>query len=458
MARQQLITLAVAMVVVLLASAAESGEPAAAPGTAGAAAPAPGVPVTRNAKDFYTEDSATCGIQEAINSLPKEGGRVLLEARTYVLRASIVLRENVTLSGHGRDTILKRRAEVIHKLTENATQGASTVTVAATDSLRVGDEIAIRDDKFNGWYCTHGIIKEIKGNVITIDDRLVQPYKLEQKAIVINHHPMVSVFRIWDYRYHTSGFVVEDITIDGNLAENPTPISDWSTAAIHLASTGYGTIQRVVVRNFITDGISDQYGLFNVIRDCLVENCRGNGFHPGTSVRGSRFINNIARNNEGDGLFFCADVTGIQVTNNTFANNKKNGIGGIGAGGDSFNVVSGNVCFGNGRNGIQTDAGGCNTITANVCFDNSTAEPGKFAGIGLENTTDVIVTGNICGSKVAKGKPLTQGYGIVETGTCDRNVITGNIVRDNSVGAVVTVGAASVSTGNVSAPPVELPK
>jgi len=413
--------------------------------------PALAEPAVRYAKDFYNPDLPTCGIQEAINSLPKEGGRVILEPRTYVLRASIVLRDDLTISGQGRDTILKRRAEVIHKLTHEAVKGESTVTVDSTENLRVGDEIAIRDDKFNGWYTTHGIIKEIKDNTILIDDRLVQPYALANNAIVINHHPMIEAYRIWDYRYHIVRWVIEDITIDGNLAENPTPISDWSTAAIHLASSGEGIVQRCVVRNFITDGISDQYGLFNVIRDCVVEGCRGNGFHPGTSVRGSKFINNTARNNEGNGFFFCADVTGIQVTNNTFVGNKKNGIGGLGGGGDSFNVVSGNVCFANGQHGIQAENGKGNSITGNVCFDNSTSEPGKYAGIALENATDTTVTGNICGNKIQNNKPATQGYGVLESGTSDRNVITGNVARDNTAGTIVTVGAATVATGNATA-------
>jgi hypothetical protein len=187
------------------------------------------------AKDFYNPNLPTCGIQEAINSLPKEGGSVVLEPRTYLLRASIVLRNDLTIRGHGRATILKRRAEVIHKLTKNGKQGASTIDVASTENLRVGDEVAIRDDQFTGWHTTHGIIKEIKGHTIVIDDQLVKPYEITKNAIVFNHHPMISAFRIWDYRYRIVRWVIEDLTIDGNLAENPTPISDWTTAAIHLA-------------------------------------------------------------------------------------------------------------------------------------------------------------------------------------------------------------------------------
>ena len=84
---------------------------------------------------------------------------------------------------------------------------------------------------------------------------------------------------------------------------------------------------------------------------------RGNGFHAGTSIQGSRFEHNIARGNEGDGLFFCAGVTAIHVTGNQFLNNKRNGIGDIGNDDDTFNMVSNNFCVGNGCHGIEAKGG-----------------------------------------------------------------------------------------------------
>lgn len=157
----------------------------------------------------------------------------------------------------------------------------------------------------------------------------------------------------------------------------------------------------------------------------------------------------IVRNNEGDGFFFCADVTGIQVNNNTFMDNKKNGIGGLGSGGDSFNVVSGNISSGDGRYGIQAENGSGNAITSNTCRGNSTSDPGKFASIALESVTDMSVTGNICGNKIENSKQGTQGYGTLESGTSDHNIM-GNVVRENAAGAIVSIGNASVTTGNAT--------
>ena len=93
------------------------------------------------ARDFYNPDLPTCGIQEAINYLPKDGGQVILEPRTYVLRAPIVLRDDLRITGQGPQTLLTRGREIIYKLTEDAKPQAKTLTVEGTAGLRIGDEV-----------------------------------------------------------------------------------------------------------------------------------------------------------------------------------------------------------------------------------------------------------------------------------------------------------------------------
>ena len=109
------------------------------------------------------------------------------------------------------------------------------------------------------------------------------------------------------------------------------------------------------------------------------------------------------------------------------------------------------MCFDNGHHGIQAEDGKANSITGNICFNNSRSESGKFAGIALENTTETIVSGNVCGNKIQNKEPATQGYGIFESGTSDRNVISANVVSDQPTNAIVTVGRANVVSGNATA-------
>ena len=90
------------------------------------------------------------------------------------------------------------------------------------------------------------------------------------------------------------------------------------------------------------------------------------------TIAAVHFANNIGRHNEGDGLYFCAEVLGITFTSNLFHNTASNGIGGLGdrPGGDRLNVVSNDVCRAHGHHGIYANGGGGNLITGNQCHGN----------------------------------------------------------------------------------------
>ena len=51
-----------------------------------------------------------------------------------------------------------------------------------------------------------------------------------------------------------------------------------------------------------------------------------------------------------------------------------------------------NVITDNRLNGIQVYDGAYNVVTNNICQHNSLAEPGKYAGILVEDSTDTLVT------------------------------------------------------------------
>jgi hypothetical protein len=101
------------------------------------------------------------------------------------------------------------------------------------------------------------------------------------------------------------------------------------------------------------DGIGLQIGSRNVVRHCVVEDCRGPGFHAGGRETDSEFSDNVARGNLGDGFYFCAWVTRVAVKNNKFTGNKENGIGGLGDSSDTGKMVEGNLCRENDGNGIS---------------------------------------------------------------------------------------------------------
>jgi parallel beta-helix repeat protein len=301
--------------------------------------------------------------------------------------------------------------------------------------------VSVLDRKQGGWYVAHSLVAGIKGNVIVLDRPLTRPYELENNAVVINYFPVLTA-------QAQSHITLEDITIDGELENNPGPESDFTCAALHFWTVSDSRILRCMVRNYPSDGIGLQGGSGNSVAGCIVENCRGQGFHPGTGLKNSIFSDNIGRRNTGDGLYFCMEVEHCVFTNSIFHENKCSGIGGVGDGGDKHNVISNNVCFRNGLYGINAFSGADNSITNNICKDNSQAKPGTCSGIILRNTRSTSVVGNRCLDTQAKEK-RTQKCGIEEVGNSDYNLITSNTCLNNVLEGVATCGPHTLKDNNL---------
>lgn len=410
-------------------------------------------PTEASVAEFHDPSKPTCGIQEAIDSLPPGGGAVYIPPGRYVLRCAIVLRDHVTLRGAGSATILTRAAEAHAKLTRPARKGQSHVEVESTKGFRAGDEVALMDDRMHGWYMAHCVVKDVAAKRLTFAEPIASGHKEgvfepKRRAVVVNYFPFICGSRVPRGK-PIRDVTVRDLAIDGNLKANPGRWKDFTLAAVHFAQVSDALVRGVRVHGHIGDGIGVQGGRDVRVESCFVERCRGHGLHPGTALQGAVFANNISRDNDGDGLFFCWEVLGITVSGNLLHGNCLSGIGGLGAGGkkgDRFNVVTGNVCRANGRWGIHAVGGKNNVITGNVCVDNSRSKPGGYSGIGLQDTTHTLVSGNRCG---CEGKEATQRFGIEERGRSDENVVSGNLCASNKSGGVRVVGKATVVGANL---------
>jgi parallel beta-helix repeat protein len=156
------------------------------------------------------------------------------------------------------------------------------------------------------------------------------------------------------------------------------------------------------------------------VESCLVQHCRRHGLHPGTGGHDSILSGNISRYNGEDGFYFCYDTHGIIVTGNVIHDNRM-GISGLGWGGR----------------------------TGNICINASRQKEGRYVGICLEHTTDTLVIGNHCGNEGEDGR---QGYGIIEHGKSDRNLIIGNQCSGNLKADIAIVGANTQASGNSAKP------
>lgn len=369
-----------------------------------------------NVRDFSDKESFTGGIQEAIDALPESGGTVIVPVGTFMLRRSIQPRSGVTIRGQGNATVLVRPREFRTGVTEKISAKENTAVLRETGLLQKGDQVFIKDRKNVGWNARNGIITAIKDNVLTLriehsrEDRVFSP---SNGAYCANWFP---AFWLWN----VDNVRIENLAIDGKIEKHPAHRSDFVVAAIHSRGGRDLFVSMVAVRNWPGDGISLQKTRGAMVRGCIIENCRGNGLHPGSGASNTIWTENMVRNNTRRGFFFCMNVTHSVCKDSIFLNNGESGIGGLGRG-DRYNVVSGNICTGNGYNGIEAIFSICNIIQSNICRNNCRRRNGP--AIYLKGHRDTIVRGNLCADDQ---ETPTQTDGVVSHAPAGTNIIENN--------------------------------
>lgn len=394
--------------------------------------------------------SPTGGIQEAIEAIGADGGVVTIPAGVYLLRQSVRVRSHVTLQGAGPRTVLRKVKQIGSKLAAKADAESRSLKVQSAEGFRAGDEIGVYDANTVGWLHAHAIVKEVREDELLLDRRVGRDFDPAEAAAVINYFPAITGQGL-------SQVVLKDLTIDARSEENPglAAVSvrakrrpadlGFTFAAINLMEMKDGRIEGCRVNGWPADGISLQKGSRNVVRRCVVEKCRGPGFHAGGRETDSEFADNEARGNLGEGFYFCAWVTRVTVKNNKFIGNKGDGIGGLGDSGDIDNVVERNLCQENGGSGISLWDGERNTVKNNTCANNSQASPGQWSGITLSKTENSVVSGNRCFDDQPRH---TQKHGVEELENCHGNTITDNDCRGNALAGVALAGKGGKQSGN----------
>ncbi len=395
-----------------------------------------------NVADFADPQSPTAGLQKAIDALPASGGLVTLPPGEYLLRQSVHLRSNVTLQGAGGSTIIRRGGQAESKLTDVARQGSSSVRVENAALFREGDEVGILDKESLGWNVGNALVKGVRDKEVLLDRRLPRSYDPAKGGRVVHCFPALLATG-------ASRLLVKDLVLDGRIKDKGGPTGyelSFKMAAIHFIDATDSRIEGCQILGWASDGICLSRGGTNAVVRCLVQDCGGHGFHPGGGVRDSVFSDNVAHGNGRDGLYFCMNVRHVIVSNNVFAGNKGNGIGGLGDSGDKYNVVTGNVCRANGANGICVVDGDNNSVTNNICINNSQSIPGRYSGISLNKTAETIVTGNRC---LDDQETKTQKHGIVEFSSCRANLFGNNLCRGNAQASLALAGKDSQQSGNL---------
>jgi parallel beta-helix repeat protein len=249
---------------------------------------------------------------------------------------------------------------------------------------------------------------------------------------------MLWFFASWDYTWENlyihdtpHGAMVPEANRGANPAEHSTnariinnTIDTTKDIGIYMSGTNGSIVTGNVIRN------TDSYGLRliyagenreNIIANNRFDSCGVAGVVASitsmTSAANNQIVGNYIVSSGGDGIFI----------NDT-----------------SYHMVVGNYVLKSRKHGIRWLGTGRGLINDNMISESSKEAGNTYSGIALDNCTEVTVVGNRAGDEAGR-----QKYGIVETGTSDNNVITGNLLKRNVTAGLLVVGSSTVFGENL---------
>ena len=282
-------------------------------------------------------------LQAALDYVARlRGGTVRILPGTYQMGNSLFLRSNIHIVGSGDDTVLRKCASARTRLTEDTDWYDTAVKVKDPSIFTVGGGILLRGKSphFDKSQFVKRTVTAIEGNVITIDRDPRENFWIDMKAEAATLFPVVT----GDY---VNDVVIEDLTIDGNRAENENLNGNYG-GGIFIQDCDRITLRGITSRDNNSDGIS-----YQVCDDVVVEGCRcldntDLGIHAGSGSQRTRVMGNTITGGS-VGFFFCWGVRHGVVSDNTIQDANV----GISIGHrDTDNLIQRNTVTGSKQHGI----------------------------------------------------------------------------------------------------------
>jgi len=368
----------------------------------------------RNAGDFRTDASLTCGIQEAVDSLPEGGGAVYVPEGVHVLARPLILPPRTRLIGAGKATVIRKNALFQVLLEQDASKGSQQNHVVVRDpaKLRAGMLVILKRSKGHAYV----VISAIEGKKVFVErfniySNTTSPWTPERDLLVAERARVVNSFSLV---YTRDDCWVSDLSLDGAKEEQTIGGEEFlEQRCFHYLRDGC-IVERCVIHD--APGLGMYVGAEK--RGVIVDKCEIFGCWQGVHTGGgpwSRIINNDIHDNKNGGIAFCYGNRGLIISHNRI---HRNGFGiealGIGdpkrdATADRHTIISGNVIAMNKGSAIVSGQGPIGPqdfiFTGNVVRSNCQERErrlGDFgnhlfpAGIALYNAKRCIVTSNRC--------------------------------------------------------------
>lgn len=319
------------------------------------------------------------------------GGTVQVLPGAYTLRNAVTLPSKIRLLGSGAESILTKIASETADLAADSDWYDQEVTLQNAKDFRVGDGIVLRAKNADNGSQT--VIKRTlvarAGNRFKLNEGLRENLWLTGKPTCSSLFPLLT-------SEYTSDVLIENITLDGNLANNENFNGNFG-GCIFLQDCNRYTMRGVTTRNYNGDGIS-----FQICHDVVVENCHSHdnadlGVHPGSGSQRPLIKNNkLERNNLG--LFWCWGVKYGLAESNIIDGNRSYGIS-IGHC-DTDNVMRNNEIRNSGKVGIlfRDDSRGSDFwANRNLVEGNKIYDSGGDDGVAIDitgKTKDIRIVDN----------------------------------------------------------------
>lgn len=358
------------------------------------------------------------------------GGTVKIHPGNYAISAPVKLYSNISLVGSGPSTILKKIKGVKSKMAIDAGYGELQVTLQDASGFAPGMGIMIYDEKQKGgWDATTAVITAMEGNKIYFDNYTVRDYTTEDKGNVSNACPLISAVE-------AENVTIADLSVDGDRSENEA-MDGCRGGAVYLHKVKGAIVDKVIVKNFASDGISWQITEDVTVKNCEISGCANAGLHPGTGSPRTIIENNYSHDNDHYGLFVCWRVRNGQVRNNRFLHNGGYGICTGHMDTDMFfenNLISDNACDGVlFRYETKANAPHRNVFRNNIIENNGSKNGGY--GFTFDSPAEgIILEGNTIGNskgnfQKAAFRYTKNGVSVHTTNNKLNNLPNGEIVK-----------------------------
>ena len=266
-------------------------------------------------RELTTEEAGSAAaIQTAIDSLGRDGGRVVLPAMDLTLDRGIELRSGVVLSGQGEDTTLRKGPGRVYPLSGYHNYGMCDAPLQSTAGLAVGMTVCVLDELRRGFYETFARITWIDGLWVGLDHGIKGDYYADEAPRLTTAHPLV-------FGHGIADAAVCDLRLEGNRADQEEGIGGCRGGAVYFAASRRIEVTGVRERDFFGEGLGFQMCRDMRIRDCVFDANTGNGLHPGAGSTNCLFESCSSAGNGRSGFFFCVRANHITVRDCTFEGN-----------------------------------------------------------------------------------------------------------------------------------------